>query len=118
MMTGTPSLEIDMSEPTGIAEDYPAYYADQPTEKECDHPISVTVVGTRCVYLNNYRIVGGKPYVSEGLPERSFETTVREALFAFSEQQLRAALKERRARKRYFGKWREASEKITASQSA
>lgn len=106
-----------MSEPTGIAEDYPAYYADQPTEKECDHPISVTVVGRRCVYLNDYRIAGGKPYVSENLPEHRFEINVREALMAFSEEQLRAALRERRARKSYFAKWREASKKVTASQT-
>lgn len=45
-------------------------------------PIDLTIVGKRCVYLNDYRIAGGKPYVSENLPQHSFEVTVEDILAA------------------------------------
>lgn len=51
--------------------------------------IVICVVGRRCVYINNYRAAGGKPYVSEQLPEHSFNTTVDEVLSAFSTKQIR-----------------------------
>lgn len=44
--------------------------------------IEIVVVGTRCVYIGNHRVAGGKPYVSENLPERRFKSTVGEILSA------------------------------------
>lgn len=44
--------------------------------------INLTVVnqrrgfGIRCVYLNNYRIAGAKPYVSENLPQSEFSVSL------------------------------------------
>lgn len=40
---------------------------------------TLSVVGAgavRCVYLNDYRIVGSKPYASEELPFRDFKVTL------------------------------------------
>lgn len=34
--------------------------------------IEITVVGKRCVYINDYRVAGAKPYVSENLLQHSF----------------------------------------------
>ena len=77
-------------------------YKKAPTEVACDREITVDVVGTRCIYLNNYRIVGGKPYVSENLPSRSMKLTVRDALNAFKEDELKAYLKEIAERRAYM----------------
>ena len=38
-------------------------YDARPADDLCARQITVDVVGTRCVYLNNHRIAGGKPYV-------------------------------------------------------
>lgn len=97
-----------MAEATGKDEDYAAYYAARPTEELCDKIIAVEVVGKRCVYLNDYRIAGGKPYYTENLPNHNFQTDIRSALDAFSEAELSAALRERRARQKYFAAWRNA----------
>ena len=53
--------------------------------------VELTVVGRRCVYLNDHRIAGGKPYVSENLPQHSFNVKVGEILNALPE--LAAALR-------------------------
>lgn len=74
---------------------------DRPVSPVCDKPIEVSVVGRRCVYVNNYRIAGGKPYVSEGLPSHEFTTTIGEVIDAFTPEDIRAALKERDA----YRKW-------------
>jgi len=34
--------------------------------------VEIVVVGQRCVYINDYRVAGRKPYVSENLPQHSF----------------------------------------------
>lgn len=44
--------------------------------------ITLTVVGKRCVYLNDHRVAGSKPYVSENLPEHSFQITMQDILSA------------------------------------
>jgi hypothetical protein len=44
--------------------------------------IELTVVGTRCVYLNDHRIAGSKPYVSENLSQHSFMVSIDEILAA------------------------------------
>ena len=48
-----------------------------------DYPekVELVVVAKRCVYVNDHRICGGKPYVSERLPQHSFTVDVRELLF-------------------------------------
>lgn len=44
--------------------------------------VELTVVGSRCVYLNDHRIAGSKPYVSENLPQHSFQVRVGEIINA------------------------------------
>ena len=34
--------------------------------------VEIVIVGKRCVYINDYRVAGAKPYVSENLPQHSF----------------------------------------------
>lgn len=58
--------------------------------KDCDK-IDVTVVGRRCVYLNDFRIAGSKPYVSENLPQHSFTITVGDVLMAMPMLTLKGA---------------------------
>lgn len=77
-------------------------FKNRPTNPLCDKNITVDIVGTRCVYLNNHRIAGGKPYVSEGLSQRSRNLTIREALEAFPIATLEAYISEKKARKKYF----------------
>ena len=84
------------------AEDFNAVWDNRPAAPARDKPIEVTVVGRRCVYVNNYRVAGGKPYYSENLPQHDFKTTLGEVLDAFSEADIRAALKEKKARADYF----------------
>ncbi len=43
----------------------------------------------RCVYINNYRIVGSKPYVSEGGEHQNFEFTLDALRSAFPELEIR-----------------------------
>ncbi len=57
--------------------------------------IELTVVGKRCVYLNDYRIAGGKPYVSENIPQHSFTITIGDVLAALP--QVAKALRARAA---------------------
>lgn len=44
--------------------------------------IEITVVGSRCVYVNDHRVAGKKPYVSENLPQWSFTVDEDEILRA------------------------------------
>lgn len=82
--------------------DFNVVYKNKPTDPLCDKPITVDVVGTRCIYLNDHRIAGGKPYVSEGLPQRSMSLTVRAALEAFPIKELEAYIAEKKDRQEYF----------------
>lgn len=95
--------------PSGADADYPEYWRNRPLDKVLDAEIAVQVVGRRCVYLNDHRIAGGKPYYTENLPNHRFSTTVRDALAAFSDDILRAALREREQSKDYFERWRSAA---------
>lgn len=52
---------------------------------QADREIELTVVGQRCVYLNDYRIAGGKPYVSENLPQHTFKLRMSDILSAIPE---------------------------------
>lgn len=44
--------------------------------------VDLTVVQGRCVYLNNKRIAGNKPYVSENLPHTFYKVPVEDVLSA------------------------------------
>jgi hypothetical protein len=101
-----------MMEATGRTEDHPAYWAARPTEIALDAETAVQVVGTRCVYVNDYRVAGGKPYYSEGLPNQRFKTTIRDVLDAFPDRILEAALREREAQREHTKAWREAAERL------
>lgn len=82
--------------------DFNAIYDAKPTNPLCDKQIDVCVVGKRCVYLNSHRIAGGKPYISENLPQHEFNLTVRDALKAFSVKELEAYISEKNQREKYF----------------
>ena len=47
-----------------------------------DKALTVTIVGRRCVYINDYRVAGSKPYVSENLPSWSFEADINDLRYA------------------------------------
>lgn len=79
--------------------------------------IEVSVVGRRCVYLNDYRIAGGKPYASENLPHHELTTTLGDVISAFSEDDLLAAIAERKQRDEYFAAWRAARDASQVEQS-
>lgn len=77
-------------------------FASKPACPVAETPVEVSVVGKRCVYVNDYRIAGSKPYVSENLPSHDFKTTLRKVLDAFTRDQIRAALKEVEVERDYF----------------
>lgn len=98
-------------------EDWSEVYAARPN-KVLGTPIEVSVVAKRCVYVNDYRIAGSKPYFSENLPSHSFTTTLKDVIDAFREEQLLAALAENKAQQEYFAAYRaarDASAKAEAS---
>ena len=99
-----------MVEATGRDEDYAEYWMARPLHPALDKETAVQVVGKRCVYVNDHRVAGGKPYYSENLPNTRFNTTVRGVLEAFPDSVLRAALKERRDIRKHFNEWRRAKE--------
>ena len=44
-----------------FSDDYGEVYKNRPSRPVSEKEINIDIVGTRCVYLNNYRIAGGKP---------------------------------------------------------
>lgn len=84
------------------AVDWAALSAGAPACPTAKKPIEVTVVGRRCVYVNHYRIAGGKPYFSENLPSHDLNTTLGEVLAAFSDNDIRKALREKKAKVKYY----------------
>jgi hypothetical protein len=84
-----------------VTDAFSAAYDNRPLNAVCGREIEVCVVGDRCVYVNNHRVAGGKPYVSENLPTRTKSTTVREVLDAFNEAEILAYLAERREVRAY-----------------
>jgi len=98
--------------------DFNAVCEAQPTEALCNKSITVDVVGDRCIYLNNHRIVGSKPYYSENLPQRSTKLTVRDALAAFSVDEMSAYINEKTARQKYFSDYREKRDANKASKES
>ncbi len=93
---------------TGKPADHPAYWDARPTEPALERETAVQVVGGRCVYVNDHRVAGGKPYYSENLPNQRFKTTVRNVLDAFPDEILEAALRERSARREHNEAWQMA----------
>lgn len=75
---------------------------NKPTSEVMDKNITIDIVGNRCLYLNDYRIWGGKPYYSENLPTRSLELTMREAMEAFSIEEMQECIKERLERDAFY----------------
>ena len=57
--------------------------------------IEICVVGKRCVYINDFRVAGGKPYVSELLAQHSFHVRAQDIFEAFTTDQIEAELKRR-----------------------
>lgn len=100
----------------GFNEDWNTVWDNQPPAPACDTLIEVYVVGRRCVYVNDYRIAGGKPYVSEGLPSHTLKTTLGEVLSAFTEAEIRRALREKKARRDYFAAYHERRKAAEAGQ--
>lgn len=88
-------------------EDFNTVWANRPATPTRDKPIEINVVARRCVYVNHYRVAGGKPYVSEGLPSHTLETKLGEVLDAFAEADIRKALREKKARAAYFAAYHE-----------
>jgi hypothetical protein len=72
-------------------------YEKRPLNEICSKQITIDIVGKRCVYINDHRVVGGKPYESENLPTDSRTLTIRDVLSAFSDEQLRAFMEERQS---------------------
>lgn len=84
-----------------MSDPFNAAYDKRPLNDLCSREIEVSVVGDRCVYVNDHRVAGGKPYISENLPTRAKRTTVRQVLDAFSEAEILAYLFERREVRAY-----------------
>lgn len=80
-----------------------------PATPTADKPINVDVVARRCVYVNDFRIAGGKPYVSENLPTNTHKTTLGDVLRAFDAADIRKALDEQEAKAKYFRDAHEAA---------
>ena len=73
-----------------------------PGTPTADMLVSVDVVAKRCVYINDFRVAGDKPYVSENLPSHTLKTTLGDVLRAFHPDDVRKALAEQEARAKYF----------------
>lgn len=88
-------------------EDFNDVWKARPASPVGDKVIDVQVVGARCVYINDFRVAGGKPYVSEGLSSHNLKTTLSSVLGAFSEADILAALEEKRVTAAYFAAYHE-----------
>lgn len=73
-----------------------------PAKPTWDKHVELSVVGRRCVYLNNYRIAGDKPYYTENLPHHEFKVGIGDVLEAFRPEEIRAALDEQAAYKKHW----------------
>lgn len=96
-------------------------YAKRPLNEICSQQIEIQIVGERCIYINNRRVQGGKPYVSENLPTKTKHTAMREILDAFSTEEIHAYLEEKIAVNAYCAglrNYRDAEESIITKQEA
>lgn len=78
-----------------MTESWGKAYHLRPLNALCSKEIEITIVGKRCVYINDHRVQGAKPYVSENLPHETRTTTVRDVLDAFSVEAIQAYLEEK-----------------------
>ena len=95
-------------------------YNKRPLNEKCSRVIEIDIVGNRCVYINNHRVEGGKPYASENLPSKIKKTTVREVLDAFSRDDILAYLEEKIAIESYCSglrNYRDAEPKETTHET-
>lgn len=79
-----------------------------------DQSIEVSVVGERCVYINNHRVAGGKPWGAVDLSSHALRTTLKDVLSAFNPDEIRAALAEREAERAYYTAFHAQPEEPTA----
>lgn len=86
-----------------------------PKTPTADKLVDVDVVARRCVYVNDFRIAGGKPYYSEKLPSHTLKTTLGDVLKAFTNEEIRKALDEQEARAKYLRDAWEAASAIERS---
>lgn len=70
-------------------------YQQRPFDDVCSKEVEITIVGERCVYINNYRVEGGKPYYSENLPQKTKTTAMRKIFDAFSVEEIKAYISEK-----------------------
>ena len=105
---------MDVPTKAEVKADVNLLWAKKPPSPTREKPIEVMVVGRRCVYLNNYRIAGGKPYVSEHLPSHELTTSLRDVIDAFKEEDILAALAERQAEREYFKAYHAQPEELDA----
>lgn len=94
-------------------------YDARPTNPLCEREIEVRVVAQRCIYLNDRRVAGGKPFISENLSSFAKKTSVRQVLAAFSDDEIIAYLKEKTEREAYCAgarAYRDASQENSDNQ--
>ena len=82
---------------------------EQKRSDTLNKPVEVIVFAKRCVYLNNHRVAGGKPYMSEGLPQHSLRTTLGEVLDAFTDEEITAAINDRKFNRELVRNWQSAN---------
>ena len=93
-----------------------------PAKPVSSRQISVDVVGHgardgfRCVYVNDRRVVGGKPWAAENLPTSGKPTTIADVLDAFNREDILAYLAEQEAMTAYWAgyhAWKSAQKEPT-----
>lgn len=84
-------------------------WKNRPLNKKCGREITIDIVADRCIYINNHRVQGDKPYHSENLPTKTKKVSVRDIMDAFSETEIRAYLKEKKDLKKYFADYHAAN---------
>lgn len=93
-----------MSVPTkeAVKQDVNLLFRNKPASPVADTSIEVSVVGRRCVYLNDYRIAGSKPYYSENIPSYNLTANVRDVITALGKEKILAAMTEMDAERAYY----------------
>ena len=90
-------------EPSDVAyHQFNAAFDRMPTDLLCEREVEISIVEDRCIYINDYRVQGGKPYFSENLPTKNKKAKLRSILEAFSDGEIEAYLREKQQRKAYM----------------
>lgn len=105
-----------MSIPTkaAVKQDVNLLFKCKPDSPSADTPLEVSVVGRRCVYLNNYRIAGSKPYYSENIPSYNLTANVRDVITALGKEKILAAMTEMDAERAYYAAYHAQPEELPA----